>query len=193
MLPLKLNGAREINLNTTENTSVRQNPKEFFSIMHKVSQRWFSTLHYFHSDKRAIRRRKWMLTAGVTGILGYSFYLSKLEKAPITNRTRFMLISPEIEVRIGDMAYQSMLKVFQNNFVPDRDVLTQKVKRTVKRIVNVSGLEHLDWKLHIVNSPIKNAFVLPGGKIFLFTGMMSIAQTEDELATVLAHEVPFVY
>jgi Zn-dependent protease with chaperone function len=31
--------------------------------------------------------------------------------------------------------------------------------------------------------------VLPGGKIFVFTGILKIAQTEDELAAVIGHEI----
>ena len=35
----------------------------------------------------------------------------------------------------------------------------------------------------------KNAFVLPGGKIFVFTGILPVSANDDGLATVLGHEV----
>lgn len=43
--------------------------------------------------------------------------------------------------------------------------------------------------MHVVHAPMKNAFVLPGGKIFVFTGIFQVAQTEDEVAAVLGHEI----
>ena len=35
----------------------------------------------------------------------------------------------------------------------------------------------------------KNAFVLPGGKIFVFTGILPVSANDDGLATVLGHEI----
>ena len=41
----------------------------------------------------------------------------------------------------------------------------------------------------MVSSDEKNAFVLPGGKVFVFTGILPVTQNENGLATVLGHEV----
>jgi predicted Zn-dependent protease len=38
----------------------------------------------------------------------------------------------------------------------------------------------------------KNAFVVPGGKIFVFTGILPVTANKDGLATVLGHEVAHV-
>jgi Zn-dependent protease with chaperone function len=43
-----------------------------------------------------------------------------------------------------------------------------------------------------VNSGIKNAFALPGGRIYLFDGLLQVAQAPDEIAGVLAHEMGHV-
>lgn len=46
------------------------------------------------------------------------------------------------------------------------------------------------WEVFVIDDPKqKNAFVLPGGKIFVFTGILPICQNSDGLATVLGHEV----
>ncbi|ETS63029.1 hypothetical protein PaG_02803 [Moesziomyces aphidis] len=46
------------------------------------------------------------------------------------------------------------------------------------------------WEVYVIDDPKqKNAFVLPGGKIFVFTGILPICQNADGLATVLGHEV----
>ena len=43
--------------------------------------------------------------------------------------------------------------------------------------------------MHVVESAIPNAMVLPGGQIFVFSGILHPAASEDGLATVLAHEI----
>jgi len=48
------------------------------------------------------------------------------------------------------------------------------------------------WELAIVNNPEVNAYVMPGGKIVVKSGILSIAQNQHQLATVLGHEVAHV-
>ncbi|PWN52866.1 hypothetical protein IE53DRAFT_339821 [Violaceomyces palustris] len=47
-----------------------------------------------------------------------------------------------------------------------------------------------EWEVFVIDDPKqKNAFVLPGGKIFVFTGILPICYNQDGLATVLGHEI----
>ncbi|CDS01941.1 related to OMA1-Metalloendopeptidase of the mitochondrial inner membrane [Sporisorium scitamineum] len=46
------------------------------------------------------------------------------------------------------------------------------------------------WEVFVIDDPKqRNAFVLPGGKIFVFTGILPVCKNADGLATVLSHEV----
>jgi metalloendopeptidase OMA1, mitochondrial len=47
----------------------------------------------------------------------------------------------------------------------------------------------MDYSVYVVQSSLMNAVVLPGGQIFVFTGILPVAKNEDGLATVLGHEV----
>ncbi|SPO22010.1 related to OMA1 - Metalloendopeptidase of the mitochondrial inner membrane [Ustilago trichophora] len=50
--------------------------------------------------------------------------------------------------------------------------------------------EATKWEVFVIDDPKqKNAFVLPGGKIFVFTGILPVCKNADGLATVLGHEV----
>lgn len=49
-----------------------------------------------------------------------------------------------------------------------------------------------DFKLTIVDKPVINAFAVPGGYVYLYTGIVDSMQSESELAGVLAHEVSHV-
>ncbi|KAJ2255894.1 metalloendopeptidase [Coemansia sp. RSA 455] len=66
----------------------------------------------------------------------------------------------------------------------DRDV-----RKVAKRLIDATDTEN-DWEVHVIYAPDeKNAFVLPGGKIFVFSGLLSVTQDDDGLATVLSHEI----
>jgi predicted Zn-dependent protease len=60
------------------------------------------------------------------------------------------------------------------------------------RIAATSGRPNLPWTFRILNTSQVNAISLPGGYIYVTKGMMSFAQSEAELAFVLAHEIGHV-
>jgi predicted Zn-dependent protease len=49
-----------------------------------------------------------------------------------------------------------------------------------------------DWEIEVFDSEEINAFALPGGHIGVFTGIFKVAKNQDELATVIGHEVAHV-
>ncbi len=64
------------------------------------------------------------------------------------------------------------------------------LKNVSSRIARASGRTDFQWRSHLVDNPKQaNAFVLPGGKIFVFTGLFRYAANEAELAAVIGHEV----
>ena len=50
-------------------------------------------------------------------------------------------------------------------------------------------LEGLNWEVVVVRDKMVNAFCLPGGKIVVFTGLLDHFRSDDEIATVIGHEV----
>src|SRR5690606_39972459 len=48
------------------------------------------------------------------------------------------------------------------------------------------------WELAVIDQPDINAFVLPGGKISVFSGILQVAENQHQLATVIGHEVAHV-
>src|SRR5260370_41880754 len=48
---------------------------------------------------------------------------------------------------------------------------------------------HYDWEFRTINKNVPNAFCLPGGKIAVNTGLLTIVQDDAELAAVIGHEV----
>ncbi len=49
--------------------------------------------------------------------------------------------------------------------------------------------EYYDWDFHLVADNTINAFCMPGGKIVMFSGILSVANTEEKIAFILGHEM----
>jgi len=49
--------------------------------------------------------------------------------------------------------------------------------------------EYYDWDVHLVADNTVNAFCMPGGKIVMFSGILSLANTEEKIAFILGHEM----
>jgi predicted Zn-dependent protease len=60
------------------------------------------------------------------------------------------------------------------------------------KLVSVSTRNQRDFTFFVVNDPTTNAFALPGGNIGVHTGLLLAAQSESELASVIAHEIAHV-
>ncbi|SCV06195.1 LANO_0H24190g1_1 [Lachancea nothofagi CBS 11611] len=130
---------------------------------------------------------------------GSLFYITHLEEAPVTGRTRFMWLPRSLELKIGNYSYNSMLGQTKGSILPANNPLTVKVTKIFDRIVDAAQrdpsidkqlLEGVNWQIHIVDDPKAppNAFVLPGGKVFVFSSILGICKNDDGLATVLSHE-----
>jgi predicted Zn-dependent protease len=70
------------------------------------------------------------------------------------------------------------------------------MSRYVERVgMEVASRAHrkLPYKVHYVNDPsLVNAFALPGGHVFIGAGLVNLMETEDELASVLGHEIEHI-
>lgn len=121
-----------------------------------------------------------------------TFYVYNLEEVPVTHRRRFNCLSPSTEVQLGNSGYDQILSEFRGKILPPDHPHTQTVARVVERLLSAThGLSASEeWRVHVIDDPQqKNAFVIPGGKVFVFTGLLPIAKDEAGLAAVLGHEI----
>lgn len=110
--------------------------------------------------------------------------------APYTDRSQFILLSRSREMSLGVEAAQDILKKDTQSTDPR---YVEPVQRSGRRIADASGETDFDWEFHVIDAPdTVNAFALPGGKVFVYTGLFALTATEPELATVIAHEAGHV-
>jgi Zn-dependent protease with chaperone function len=79
----------------------------------------------------------------------------------------------------------------QMTVVQNKD-LTDYVNRIGQRLVKQGGLEDYPYFFKVVQEPSINAFALPGGPMFVHTGLLKAADNEAQVAGVLAHELSHV-
>jgi predicted Zn-dependent protease len=107
-------------------------------------------------------------------------------KLPNLGEASTSMFSSEFEYQLG----RAWLREFRSQ-VPtvDDPLLLEYLDNLVYRLAAHSKLEDKRLDLVIVDNPAINAFAVPGGVIGVHNGIFLWAETEDELATVLAHEI----
>ena len=106
---------------------------------------------------------------------------------PYTGRSQLMLIAPQEEMAMGYKAAQEIEKKEPLSRDPYYNTL---VRRVGYRIAKAANRPDYRWEFHVIDKPkTVNAFCLPGGKIFVYTGLFKYARDESELASVIGHEV----
>jgi predicted Zn-dependent protease len=99
-------------------------------------------------------------------------------------------ISPQVERRIGESIARSIR--YRDPAYVDDDEVTDYLDGLGRRLLAaVPGARH-DFEFFAVRDAAINAFALPGGFIGVHTGLLVSAESESELASVLAHEIAHV-
>ena len=117
------------------------------------------------------------------------------------HRAQSLALTPQQEVSLGEQAFREVLgkaHVVRSGPAVER---VQTVGRRIARAAEIKPLQKeinlrmedagytFEWEFAVVESREVNAFCLPGGKVVVFTHLLDVATTDDELATVLGHEI----
>ena len=122
---------------------------------------------------------------------------SSCSTVPITGRRQLALVSDKEVLSSSLTEYRSFMGKAQ---VSGDKTRSAQVTRVGRRIANATetylrgnGLAdevaNFAWEFNLVQDDEVNAFCMPGGKIVVYTGLMALVTSDDELAVVLGHEV----
>ncbi len=107
-------------------------------------------------------------------------------KLPKLGETSTSLFSTEKEYQIG----RAWLRIFRSRAPTSEDpLLSDYLENLIYNLATHSQLEDRRLDIVVVNHKALNAFAVPGGVVGIHDGLLAYAQSEDELATVLAHEL----
>lgn len=99
------------------------------------------------------------------------------------------LFSPEQDVEMGKEAVPG---IEQEVIVVDDPALTKYIANIGRRLVDVAPGAEYPYTFKVIADPNINAFALPGGPIYVNSGLITSAKNEAQLASVMAHEVGHV-
>lgn len=118
--------------------------------------------------------------------------LAACETAPATGRTIFTGgLSAEKEAALGAQEHEKIVPQFGGSY-DELPELNAYVSSVGSLLAQTSELPDLEFRFTVLDSPIINAFALPGGYIYVTRGLLSLAENEAEVAGVLAHEIGHV-
>ncbi len=95
-------------------------------------------------------------------------------------------LSLQEERRLGQEAQAEVERSMEISRDP---VAVNYIRQVGERIVRTNDLTQFDYTFDVVDSPQVNAFAIPGGHLYVNTGLVCLSEREDELASVMGHEI----
>lgn len=123
-----------------------------------------------------------LLCIAFTGMI----FLPACSTNPATGASQLSFISPEQEARMGAEEHEKVIKIY--GLVEDRDI-SAYVNRVGQNVAAHTEREDVIYKFYVLDTPMVNAFALPGGYVYITRGILALANNEAELAAVIAHEI----
>lgn len=137
------------------------------------------------------------LTLKLAVLSGLCLLLSSCTEVAITGRKQFNLVPDSV---MHSMSYQSYGEFLSESKLSTNSAQTMMVRRVGARIQKAveqycaennlaDRLEGYDWEFNLVEDKSLNAWCMPGGKVVIYTGILTVTKNEPSLAVVMGHEI----
>lgn len=136
-----------------------------------------------HETRRSVFYAATFLIASVVVIVGGYFGIRSAAK------TAIVALPTSIDVQIGNAAMKSM---DLGGPLFNDEIVVAAIQKIVNRLTPEAAVAGMLFTVHVVDSPLVNAFALPGGNIVIYTGLIRSAETPEQVAAVVAHEMAHV-
>lgn len=108
---------------------------------------------------------------------------------PVTGEQNFVMFGEDTELEIGRTNHPKIIAEYGRY---NDEVLQAYVQSVGEKLAENSHRDDLIYRFTVLDSPVINAFALPGGYIYITRGLMAYLNSEAELAAVLGHEIGHV-
>ncbi|XP_032659009.1 metalloendopeptidase OMA1, mitochondrial isoform X2 [Chelonoidis abingdonii] len=119
--------------------------------------------------------------------------LFKGSETPITGRARLLVFGKEHFMALSEMEYDMWMEQFKDKMLSEIDPRYQVVKKVIGHLSesnqDIPQVSDFKWVIHVVEEPGINAFVLPNGQVFVFTGLLNAVSDIHQLSFILGHEI----
>ena len=123
------------------------------------------------------------------GLMASLAYAARQPGQPL--KPGFNLFSKQQDVELGEANAKQVLAKYQ---VADNPFLQDYVRRIGNRLADAPEARQsgFQFRFTVLNVPEVNAFALPGGQMFIYTGLLKVCDNEAQLAGVMGHEMSHV-
>ena len=130
-------------------------------------------------------------------LLSALLLLSSCGSVPVTGRNQLLLVSDSEVLTSSLTQYSEYMKSAPiSTDTKGKAMVTRvgkKIAAATEQYLKNNGLasevQNFAWEFNLVKDNQVNAFCMPGGKIVVYEGLLTVAKTEAELAVVLGHEI----
>ncbi|MFQ5865658.1 MAG: M48 family metalloprotease, partial [bacterium] len=108
---------------------------------------------------------------------------------PVTGKKELSLLSYSDEIRLGREADKEIVAAYG---LYDNAQVSEYVNQLGQKMARISHRPDLEFHFRVLDSPVINAFALPGGYVYITRGILAYMNSEAELAGVMGHEIGHV-
>ncbi len=120
------------------------------------------------------------------------FISAGCQEVPVTGRTAVNLVDDQDITAKALEEFEQIKRMQRLSRNPAQIRIVQQIGARLSRTV-FWDVPHADWEFVVFEAPgVLNAFAMPGGKVGVFSGLIDFCENEDQLASVLAHEIAHV-
>ena len=105
---------------------------------------------------------------------------------PVTGKRQFMLLSESDEIQLGKSSDAQIVQ--QYGVYPDKN-LAAYITGIGMKMAKLSHRPNLPYEFKVMDTPVINAFAIPGGDVYITRGILAYLNNEAELAGVMGHEI----
>jgi len=105
---------------------------------------------------------------------------------PVTGKRELMLLSETDEINLGKESDQGVVQTY--GVYPDQE-LNAYISAIGQSMARISHRPNLPYEFKVMDSPVINAFAVPGGYVYITRGILAYIENEAELAGVMGHEI----
>lgn len=125
-------------------------------------------------------------------------FLACCAQVPLTQRKSLHIMPDSQMLALGHQQYEKILIESKLSTDPEKTAMVRRVGDRIagaaEMFLKTSGLEErigdYDWDFNLIaDDGVVNAWCMPGGKVAVYTGILSFTKDENGLAVVLGHEV----
>lgn len=120
-----------------------------------------------------------------------SLLLAGCYEVPVTGRRAMNLVDDKEVTKMSIGMFDDMKRRYRVSRNRDHIEQLQRVGDRLSKVV-FWDMPDADWEFVVFDVPQINAFAMAGGKVGVFSGIFKIAKTDDQLASVIAHEIAHV-